>query len=453
MKTVTIRILKIIAGLAAVVLLIHTILLVVSGIALRNARRELVRDGRPMSFEELLPEPVPASENGAPLYSAAFSLLKSKTSDAKIIPSRVDVENRTLGTQVIHTILAYQKEDSAENTKALEQLLADPLVQQYLSLIEQAAERPYCNFELQYDETGLLLVPHVSDLLDVSKILRAKSLLEARRGDTDQAWKAFRTGLKTTEALRNEPLLISMLVQNAMLKGQLHTLYQIYDLAPPSEESERFAEDFLTQAFDASKFAWIVDSERLQMEKLFDNHPTTINRHKSYPTLRKWIEQFLAWYRPAIQFDHALYLRTLNKVAKEAAQPYWSISPEERFEFDKDFAWYNVMARIVSPIWDGIQVSVTETSAQTVIARTWLALKQHKAKHGVYPNTLEEIDPQYLPESLPDPFTGQPLKYRREDDGFVVYSLGENLLDDHGVEKNADNRVSKAYDIVWRTDK
>ncbi|MFW6162335.1 MAG: hypothetical protein ACODAJ_06160 [Planctomycetota bacterium] len=40
----------------------------------------------------------------------------------------------------------------------------------------------------------------------------------------------------------------------------------------------------------------------------------------------------------------------------------------------------------------------------------------------------------------PDPFDGQPLRYRTTDDGFVVYAVGEDGKDDGGAVESGDDR-------------
>jgi hypothetical protein len=54
-----------------------------------------------------------------------------------------------------------------------------------------------------------------------------------------------------------------------------------------------------------------------------------------------------------------------------------------------------------------------------------LQVEQHRFKHGSVPEALDISAPI-------DPFTGQPLKYRRDDMGYVVYSVGEDGKDDGG---------------------
>ncbi|HLK61262.1 MAG TPA: hypothetical protein VKU00_32230, partial [Chthonomonadaceae bacterium] len=58
--------------------------------------------------------------------------------------------------------------------------------------------------------------------------------------------------------------------------------------------------------------------------------------------------------------------------------------------------------------------------ARISIVQTGASLLAWKAKHGAFPNRLEEA----LPTIPTDPFDGKPLRYRRESNGFVVYSIG-----------------------------
>jgi hypothetical protein len=68
------------------------------------------------------------------------------------------------------------------------------------------------------------------------------------------------------------------------------------------------------------------------------------------------------------------------------------------------------------------------------MARTACALERCRLANGVYPETLDALAPQFI-EKLPhDVINGQPLHYRRTDDGkFLLYSVGWNEKDDGGV--------------------
>jgi hypothetical protein len=75
-------------------------------------------------------------------------------------------------------------------------------------------------------------------------------------------------------------------------------------------------------------------------------------------------------------------------------------------------------------------------------ARTGCAVERFRARNGRLPTTLDELVPGLL-EAVPmDPGTGDSLKYRRLDRGYVVYCLGEDGTDEGGAERA--NRASGA---------
>ena len=67
------------------------------------------------------------------------------------------------------------------------------------------------------------------------------------------------------------------------------------------------------------------------------------------------------------------------------------------------------------------------------IAATAIRLERYHQSHGRWPATLESLPSVNRPApSLIDPFTGDPLLFKRIEDGCIVYSVAENLTDDEG---------------------
>ena len=65
-------------------------------------------------------------------------------------------------------------------------------------------------------------------------------------------------------------------------------------------------------------------------------------------------------------------------------------------------------------------------------ARVALRLERYRLEHGDWPATLDMLgDAQN--QALLDPFTGKSLIYRRQPNGFIVYSVGKDLRDDGGA--------------------
>jgi hypothetical protein len=74
------------------------------------------------------------------------------------------------------------------------------------------------------------------------------------------------------------------------------------------------------------------------------------------------------------------------------------------------------------------------------LALTAVALEQFRAAHNNrYPASLSELTPDYLVATLMDPFDGQPLRYRKQGTGYVLYSIGADLKDDGGKPMNGKN--------------
>jgi hypothetical protein len=73
------------------------------------------------------------------------------------------------------------------------------------------------------------------------------------------------------------------------------------------------------------------------------------------------------------------------------------------------------------------------------------ALAAYRADHGVYPADLTALVPKYLPAIPEDLFSGKPLCYKRQQSGYVLYSVGKNGKDDGG-RSNRDE--PDAMDII-----
>ena len=64
---------------------------------------------------------------------------------------------------------------------------------------------------------------------------------------------------------------------------------------------------------------------------------------------------------------------------------------------------------------------------------TIIAVLRYAQDKGDYPDNLGElITAGYLKEIPLDMFSDKPLVYRKTDDGFTLYSVGPNFIDDSG---------------------
>lgn len=70
--------------------------------------------------------------------------------------------------------------------------------------------------------------------------------------------------------------------------------------------------------------------------------------------------------------------------------------------------------------------------ARSRLVQIALALAAYKAESGEFPENRAELTPEYLAQVPQDPFSGEDLRYREMEDGYVLYSVGVNGRDDRG---------------------
>ncbi len=88
-----------------------------------------------------------------------------------------------------------------------------------------------------------------------------------------------------------------------------------------------------------------------------------------------------------------------------------------------------------------------------------LAILRFEKENGRLPNGWDELFERGYLKTIPmDPFSDKPLVYRKADDGFMLYSVGLNFIDDGGVpgtDKNGKPRMwgDNGDRIFWPMEK
>lgn len=84
----------------------------------------------------------------------------------------------------------------------------------------------------------------------------------------------------------------------------------------------------------------------------------------------------------------------------------------------------------------------TETSnrvnTQLALARTAIEIEIYYAKHREYPKLLVDLDMENVKTVPKDIYTEKPFLYERRGKGFLLYSIGQNLVDDNGTAEAND---------------
>lgn len=143
------------------------------------------------------------------------------------------------------------------------------------------------------------------------------------------------------------------------------------------------------------------------------------------PPANRWSETWdeLRFYlHPKLRTYHAVdrfYRGVISECAKPAAQ---RSLPDETGDWLGDlFATPDTSTN----------AQLEQARAAMRLLRGELALAEFRAAHGSYPASLTELA-GVPPLSLTDPFSGQPLRYRRTGASYLLYSIGPDGKDDGG---------------------
>jgi uncharacterized protein YicC (UPF0701 family) len=94
---------------------------------------------------------------------------------------------------------------------------------------------------------------------------------------------------------------------------------------------------------------------------------------------------------------------------------------------------YNFIAVIAIPNCEKAFQSVSENQTKINQGALACALDRFKNARGHYPESLEELKPEFIAAIPHDVIGGKPLHYRRTSDKFALYSIGWNQTDDGGT--------------------
>lgn len=112
---------------------------------------------------------------------------------------------------------------------------------------------------------------------------------------------------------------------------------------------------------------------------------------------------------------------------------------------------FDILAAVLLPNFVNGARYVARDQTMVNEARIACALERHRLACGKYPETLDALVPRFIDKLPVDVIGGKPLKYRREGNGFKLYSVGWNERDDGGVsvmKADGTGDLTKA-DWVW----
>lgn len=410
---------------------------------LSQAYAALEQDGRPMNAADVIPPDVPEEQNAAPLYEDAAATLKALPAEKKDL------------LEYLGNLSASFVGDSLkpEQVAKFKQLMAQEEVAAALSAVAQGTQRPTCRLIRDYRTGFSDDLPILADWRRLACILGGRACLEGQAGQSQQAWDTVRTQLRFTDSFGSEPIIMGQVARWSQIRYLCRTVQELCEIAPPSMETSQMLESFLNRQDDTALLVHTMDVERLlKGEWLF--HLPEDELYKAWqknalpggdptPGLIHRLRFRMITFRPRFVADHAMYLQLMRKGTQLLANPYSAQDIDAQRESQRLAARHPLTDKLV-PMIDLYKEFHCRMVAEANMTRAGLALLQYRKAHDTFPQTLDVLEIK----GLIDPFTQEPLHYRVEPDGFVIYSVAEDLKDNGGRPRQP--REHMDYDIIWR---
>jgi hypothetical protein len=449
----------------------------------QKCRADLLARGEKLDLKEMLPPPVPAEQNFAatPLLAGVLNHkeprnpLDYRLNHEEKEPFRgswrlgqpLDLQGWSNYYRGAHGPAAAAPTPGAAILEALGRYEAA------MAELRAATQKPHAQFSIQWkDDPMALLLPQIafSKSLAQTMTLHASAALAAGRGG--EALDDLKVNWRLMEALNGQPLLVVYLVQIAVHEISLQPVWE--GLAARRWDEAQLA--MLDQ--ELSRLDFIRDSARaLRGERAFMN--AILDQMIRTPWQTRLAEDARAksgseeelsapvrvlFPRWLIRRSQALlnqYQQDMIDALDKPPRQSETTSPldsgvtnlwSQRFAKSSP---YNTLAKALAGALNTIVPKAVQAQTTLSLARTACALERYRLAHGAYPETLEQLVPQFLPKVPPDLYAANgpaPLRYRLDTDApFLLYSVGPNRVDDGGrVEKRTSGGVDLAKgDWVW----
>ncbi len=396
---------------------------------LKRRLAELEQAGYPLTMAELGQTYTvdPARDNAVDYYLAAFPQYSELDDEAKEtlpwvgrakLPARTEPVDATM-LQAIEAFLA-------ENEKAL-------------SLLHEAVDLDYARFSRDFSLGHDMPIPSLLDVRQGARLLSLESLAACANDDPNRAIETVHATLALARSL-DDPVIISRLVQIAVRATAYSNLEQVVNRVSLTDEQLQTLSGWVQTYVNPERYRQTLIGERCFGLAMFRN-PGAVSPEMGGSKIVAAIVvpmKILGLYdREMLAYVDLMqdYIEALALPEGECMVAYRTIA--EAFDRGQRGGF---LTRQFAPASLRIYQLEMRHVARRRVTLTVLAAERYRLAQGRVPKTLDELVPTYLDVVPIDPFDGQPLRYRLLEKGYVVYSIGNDEIDDGGAERDKKNR-------------
>jgi hypothetical protein len=94
-------------------------------------------------------------------------------------------------------------------------------------------------------------------------------------------------------------------------------------------------------------------------------------------------------------------------------------------------------------------VAAARLAAKAAAAQGAMAVERYRLKNGTLPEQWNALVPDILAREILDPFTqDSTIMLRTTDAGYLVYSIGENGIDDGGISEEGRSQLDYVFRVM-----
>ncbi|MEZ0275092.1 MAG: type IV pilin protein [Roseimicrobium sp.] len=467
----------------------------------KAAQEALVREGVELDFKAVKVVPIPDAENfcAIPLLNGISVVEDGDASKGEPAAKRKALE--ALGLPPVHATISRPSISSSASIDVPLELrewadwfrkighpmpVTDPdnvarevlgaLSYQDAAMVEMAAalDRPVSRLVPDWrlgplpDPLLLRQMPHLSALQNLATGLGLRAKAAAQAGECSKAHEASLCLARIAEASCQEPHVIGLLVGITFTSILADATWELGTAHCGT------AEDFLRLQRALEKFDIRRDAVRAFKEEVAANVDSIfyVQRHRKFPDFplgvggSEWdTAEKLLWLIPEGWFEsNAAHVAMLNldHIVRPLRDHGWATALAEgdrleaRLKAAKAEIWWHpdmIVAVLSLPAFSRFVDRATYTQCQLDRAIIACALERFRLEHGTYPNALAELA-RAGEKPLPlDILSGNPMGYRKTDDGrYVLWAVGFDRSDDGGYRPKGDGRTDKPTRRNYRGD-
>ena len=338
-----------------------------------------------------------------------------------------------------------------------------------LTEISEAVRRPYSRFPLAYDKGFMMRLPHLGPLRQLAQLYALRASAELRTGKNDAALADVQTIFRLEESLKDDPLLISLLVRMVILQQGLQVIWEGLEDHQWTDAQLRVLQDETARVDFLKGLSFALHGERAGLNGMILSvianprmFAQIINlsgdgKHEGMDSLLGFIPSGFH-YQNMLEMNRYYEKYTFATVDLPARRVYPELMKREMqtlVDYRRSWSLSRIWIGIMMPVFGNLEMRVAylQTSAdQAVIA---CALERFRLANGQYPDVLAKLVPAYIKEIPLDVVNGEATHYRLNSDGtFLLYSDGWDGTDHGGKQIMKPGKAGvdlEKSDWVWFT--